>query len=97
MGNLSLKGHGFRKVFLKYVTSLMSTVFFFTLNAFNTLYELNISFLEYYGVINSINAYLRKTNLNKTETNILLDDSPIQRKLLYPNRIKNILLNTYIF
>ena len=32
---------------------------FFTLNAFNTLYELNISFLEYYGVINSINTYLR--------------------------------------
>ena len=32
----------------------MNMVFLFTLKAFNALYDLNISFLEYHGVINSV-------------------------------------------
>ena len=54
---------------------------FTILSEFNNLYELNVSFLEYQGVINSLKAYLSKTECRKMETNIPLDDSPIQRKL----------------
>ena len=54
---------------------------FLTLNEFNNMYDLNVSFLEYHGVISAIVTYLRKTNIKKVKTNISLDDSPVQRKL----------------
>ena len=59
-GKSFIKGTWFQKGISQICDLVDERGNFFTLNAFNTLYELNISFLEYYGVINSINAYLRK-------------------------------------
>ena len=46
-----------------------------------TVYKNLMCFLEYYGVIKSLNSYFIELKITRMTTNVPLDDLPVQRKL----------------